>query len=87
MTTLQDEIAAYEGMRPSLESACLGKWALVHSQSLVSVFDEFEEAAAEAVRRFGRGPFLIRQVGASAGVLPASVMYRPLNGPNAVRLP
>jgi hypothetical protein len=85
--TLHDEIAAYEAMQAELESASLGKWALVHGGALIGVFDEFERAAAEAVRQFGRGPYLIRQVGSSAGVLPATVMYRPINGPNTVRLP
>jgi len=87
MPKLQDEIAAYEAMKPELESESLGKWALVHDRVLVSLFDQFEQAAAEAVRRFGRGPYLIRQIGSSTGALPASVMFRPLNGPNAVRLP
>jgi hypothetical protein len=74
-------------MRPELESASLGKWALIRNRTLVRLFDQFEDAAAEAVRQFGRGPYLIRQVGSSVGALPASVMFRPLNGPNAVRLP
>jgi len=87
MATLQDEIAAYEAMRPELEAAHLGKWILVHDRAVVAIFDGFEAAAAEAVRRFGRGPYLIRQAGASGGTLPASVMYRPLNGPNQLRLP
>jgi len=87
MTTLQDEIAFYDSVQSELESAHLGKWALVHERRLVELFDEFEQAAAEAVRRFGRGPYLIRQIGSTKGVLPASVMYRPLNGPNSVRLP
>jgi len=85
MTTLQDEIAAYEAMRAEIEAAHLGKWALVHDRKLVSVFGSFEDAASEAVRRFGRGPYLIRQIGASPATLPASVMYRPLNGPNQLR--
>ena len=30
------------------------------------------------IRRFGRGPFLIRQLGAPPASLPASVLYRPV---------
>ena len=41
----------------------------------VKVFDDFEATAEEAVRRFGRGPYLIRQVAAPPVTLPASVMY------------
>jgi hypothetical protein len=79
---LKGEIAAYEAVRSELESESLGKWSLFHSRRLVKVFETFEEAATEAVRRFGRGPYLIRQIGSSTGSLPASVMFRPLNGPN-----
>ncbi|HEY2709243.1 MAG TPA: hypothetical protein VGI95_14420 [Caulobacteraceae bacterium] len=76
--TLKDEIAAYEKMRPELETVSLGKWALVHDKQLVSVFGDFESAAGEAVRQFGRGPYLIRQIGAAPMRLPASVMFGPL---------
>lgn len=75
MSKLSDEIAAYEVMRDALETDSLGKWALVHQRKLVGTFDSFDSAAAEAVREFGRGPYLIRRVGASAVTLPASVMY------------
>ena len=44
----------------------------------IGVYDAFETAAKEAVGHFGRGPYLIRQVGAPPVVLPASVMYRPV---------
>lgn len=77
MTTLKDEIAAYETMRSEMEANHLGKWALVHERALVGIFDEFEKVAADAVKRFGRGPYLIRQIGAPAPTLPASVLYGP----------
>jgi hypothetical protein len=47
----------------------------VHQQQLVALYSTFEAAAEEAVRRFGRGPYLIRQIGAPPLILPASVMY------------
>lgn len=75
MPDLDDEIAAYEAMRNDLEAHHMGRWVLVHSRELVGEFDSFEAAAEDAVRRFGRGPFLIRQVGAPALTLPVSVMY------------
>ena len=73
MTTLRDEIATYETLRCDLESQHLGKWALVRDGSLIDVFSEFDAVAAEAVRRFGRGPYLIRQIGTRAVSLPASL--------------
>ena len=77
MAELAQEIAAYDAMRGELETAHLGKWAVVRDEKLVSVYDSFEEAAADAVRQFGRGPYLIRQIGAPPVTLPASVLYHP----------
>jgi len=75
MTDLSKEIKAYEKMREDLESKHTGKWVLIQDEKLVGVFESFESAAEEAVRLFGKGPYLIRQVGAPPIVLPASVMY------------
>jgi hypothetical protein len=79
MGDIRDELAAYEKMREKLESDGLtGSWVLIHGGELVGTYDSFETAAAEAVAKFGRGPYLIRQVGAPPVTLPASVMYRPV---------
>jgi hypothetical protein len=51
---------------------------LSDSVRLEGRFESFDEAAKTAVHRFGRGPYLIRQVGAGPITLPASVMYRPV---------
>lgn len=79
MTPLRDDIVAYEGMQADLESQHLGRWALVYDRKLIEVFDGFEAAAQHAAKNFGRGPYLIRQIGAPPVTLPASVMYRPLH--------
>ena len=83
---LQDEIDAYETLRPQLEATELGRWALVHEQKLEGVFDDFDTAASDAVKRFGRGPYLIRQIGAGSVTLPASVMYNMRNGNGTLRV-
>ena len=75
MADLDTEIEAYERLRPDLEVQHTGKWVLVHDGQLINTFNDFEAAASEAVRSFGRGPYLIRQVGAPPVTLPASVMY------------
>jgi hypothetical protein len=75
MAELDDEIGAYERLRPELEASATGKWVVVQGGQLVGTFDDFEAAAEDAVRRFGRGPYLIRQVGAPPVTIPASVMY------------
>ena len=78
MTELTKEIAAYERMRNELETDHLGKWVLVHDEELIGIYATFEEAAEEAVQKFGRGPYLIREIGAAPITLPASVLYHPV---------
>lgn len=80
MLELSEEIAAYERMRGDLEAKQMGRWALVYDRKLVETFESFDLAASTAVRKFGRGPYLIRQIGASPMRLPASVMYCPVHG-------
>ena len=86
MSELKDEIAAYDRLRPELEASHLGKWALVHGQELQGTFEDFDAAAQFAVEKYGRGPYLIRQIGAPSVPLPASVMYRVYNADSPVRL-
>ena len=76
-TALQVEIATYDAMKDELEAYHKDKWVVFHYDEFIGAFDTFDTAAAEAVRRFGAGPYLIRQVGAPPLTLPASVMYRP----------
>ena len=86
MSELKDDIVAYEGMQADLESSALGKWVLFYDKKLIGTFDTFEVAAQEAVRKFGRGPYLIRQIGAQAITLPASVLYHPVHGKHEMRI-
>jgi hypothetical protein len=86
MAELTEDIHAYEAMRADLESEALGKWVIVYKQKLEGTYGTFEEAAKNAVHRFGRGPYLIRQVGAGAVTLPASVMYRPVHADYKMRI-
>lgn len=86
MSELKDDIAAYEAMRADLEAKSLGKWVLMFDRELVGTFDSFDAAANEAVRKFGRGPYLIRKIGAAAVTLSASVMYNPVHGNNPLRV-
>jgi hypothetical protein len=86
MASLTDEIAAYEAMRLDLESGHLGEWALVHDKQLIGTYETFDSAAREAVHQFGRGPYLIRQIGAAELTLSASVMYNPMYAINPLRV-
>lgn len=85
MAELKQEIAAYENMRIDLEAAHLGKWVIVHDRKLFGTYEKFEQAAAAAVHEFGRGPYLIRQIGAPPVTLPASVLYHPDYGNHHMR--
>jgi hypothetical protein len=75
MPEIDAEIAAYSRMRQELEEKHMGKWVLFYQGKLVSVYESFDDTATDAVARFGRGPYLIRQVGAPSVTLPASVMF------------
>lgn len=77
MAEIKDEIAAYEKLKEELEAKDLGKWVLLRDLKLIGIYDTFEAAAESAVKQFGTGPYLIRQVGAPPVALPASVMYHP----------
>ena len=79
MTTLSSQIAAYEKMRNLLETDYFGRWVVFHDEKMVGDYESFEEAADDAIRRFGRGPYLIRRVGEPPTTLPASLLYRPVN--------
>jgi hypothetical protein len=86
MSDLKDDIAAYDALRADLESSMLGKWVVFHDKQLIATFDGFDDAAKEAVHRFGRGPYLIRQIGAAPVTLSASVLYHPVHGKHAMRI-
>ncbi len=86
MAQIDAEIAAYEELRGQLEAEHMGEWVLIHEGKLVGLFPTFEAVAEDAVRRFGRGPYLIRQVGAPPVTLPALVMYSPVHAPNKLRV-
>ena len=76
MTTLSSQIAAYEEMRDLLETDHFGEWVVFHGGELVGTYESSEEAVVDAIHRFGRGPYLIRQVGAPPAKLPPSIWYR-----------
>ena len=79
MGALAKEIAAFEKMRERLEAQHMGKWVLFYQEKMIGTFDTFNDAAQEAVKKFGEGPYLIRQIGARPQSLPASVLYWPIN--------
>ena len=75
MAKLSEEIAAYERMQDTLETDHFGEWVVVHDGELIGAYSVFQDAALAARRRFGRGPYLIRQVGEGPITLSASLLY------------
>lgn len=71
------EIKAYERREKELEQLYPGKFVVFKGDELIGAWDTLDAAANAAVARFGRGPYLIRQVGAPRPTLPASVLFRP----------
>lgn len=78
MGALDKEIAIFESMKDDLEADYLHKWVVIHDDEFVGAYDTFQHAAEVAVLRYGRGPYLITQVGAPPVTLPASVLYKPI---------
>jgi hypothetical protein len=74
---LEADIRGFEARRTELEQAHNGKFVVFYGGEHVGTWDTFNAAAADAVKRFGRGPYLIRLVGGPPVALPASVLYRP----------
>lgn len=79
MTNLTDDIRAFEAHHAELEKEHFGKWIVFYDAEFIGAFDTLDSAASVAVRRFGKGPYLIRQVGASPITLSAAVAYHPLD--------
>ena len=75
MAVLAQERKLYDQLRAELEKKSKGQWVLIRDSQLIGLFATFDAAAQEAVRRFGRGPYLIREIGAPDVTLPASVVY------------
>ena len=72
---LTKEIDFFCRSKEELERNHFGKWVLVHEESLIGVYDSFEDAAVDASQRFGRGPYLIREIGILPERLPSAAMY------------
>ena len=64
MEVLEREYAVFNSMKEQLEAEHYMEWVVIHEDEFIGVFKDFQVAADTAVRRFGRGPCLIEQVGA-----------------------
>lgn len=85
MTVLDKEIATFDAKKNELEKHHLGKFVVIRGDEVVGTWDTMDAAATEAVRKFCRGPYLIRQIGAPPISIPASVFARPVAPKHANR--
>ena len=76
---LSDNIKAYEAMRDELECDHTGEWVVVYDRELAGIYPDLEAAADEAVAKFGRGPYLIRQIGLPPPALSSSMLHRAIS--------
>jgi hypothetical protein len=72
---LEQELATLGREKDRLEREHRGKFVLVRGDQIVGTFDTFDAAAEEALRRFGQGPYLIRQIGEETMSLPPALVY------------
>ena len=75
---IRPEIKAYEGMLDSLKKHHAGKFVIIKGGELHGAYDTFDTAARNAIREFGAGPYLIREVAEEMVMpLPASAFLIP----------
>lgn len=75
MDDIDRNIAHFNTIKHDLEKENLGEWVLMHDCVIEGFYPDFNAAAEVAVEKFGRGPYLIKQVGAPPLTLPASVVH------------
>ncbi len=75
---IEKEKMAYEAMQEDLEANHWGEWVVFHDMNLIGAYESFHDASEVAVERFGRGPYLIKQVGEDPITLPPVVLFRDL---------
>lgn len=83
VATLKENIEAYEKAITDMERHYMGKVVVFYDGKFVNSFDNFNNAGEYATKEYGKGPYLIRQVGApTAYRMPASIAYRPMYADN-----
>ncbi len=75
-TILQKEIETFDKIKDVLFEHHLGKFVVIYGDDFIGSFDTFDAAAKEAIKKFGKGPYLIRKVGSKPPTLPASLALR-----------
>jgi hypothetical protein len=61
---LQQEQETFEAHRADLVATSAGKFALIHDEEIVAVFDTQADAIDLGYQRFGNAPFLVKEIAA-----------------------
>ena len=75
---LASENRLYESLKEQFEKEHDKEWVVIHGDEVVGFFPGLEEAADAAIERFGKGPYLIQQIGVPDPPLPLSMFTKPL---------
>lgn len=59
---LERELKTYEGHREELLGQSSGRFALIHGDEIVDVFDAKPDAISAGYKKFGNEPFLVKQI-------------------------
>ena len=68
------ETAYYDEHARELLLAYPNRFLLIHGDELIGTYESHAEAVADGVRRYGRGPFLVRRTGDEELVLTAPAL-------------
>ena len=61
-TVLETEIETFEKNRERLVAAGEGKFALVHGDTIVGIYESKSDAISQGYQKFGNRPFLVKQI-------------------------
>ncbi|OFW10224.1 MAG: hypothetical protein A3G20_09970, partial [Acidobacteria bacterium RIFCSPLOWO2_12_FULL_59_11] len=59
---LEKELAHFEKIKAELLQKYDGKFALIHEEQFIGAFDSPENAYQEGIKRFKKGPFLVKRI-------------------------
>ena len=71
---LDTEIAYYDEHAEELLLTYPNRYVLIYGDKLIGTFESRSDAVGEGVRRYGRGPFLVRRTGDKQLVLTAPAL-------------
>lgn len=75
LETLSKELKTFEKNKADLQKNHPGKFVLIVGDDVIGTYDTFNNAADEALRRYGDGEYMIRPVSGDCPELSPTVIY------------